>query len=243
VGALIEANSTRADELAREHVLVEGYVPGWEVAVEGIMARGRAHIFAIFDKPDPLEGPYFPETMYVTPSRLPWKSVERIARLTDAVVRAVGLTHGPFHVELRGKNTKVMPIEVHARSIGGLCSRVVRFADGRSLEDIVLADALGILGDVPLLDARAAGVWMMQSPRRGRFESMNGVAAACDVPGVEEVIVAARPGQFMEPLPEGFLYTGFIFARADSPQAVESSLRSAFARLTPVVHEAEAGAA
>lgn len=241
VAALVEANS-RADEMARTHVLVEKYVPGWEVAVEGIMVRGRAHIFAIFDKPDPLEGPYFPETMYVTPSRLPWSSAERVVRLTDAVVRALGLTHGPFHVEMRGDDTKVMPIEAHARSIGGLCSRVVRFADGRSLEDIILADALGILGDVPALEERAAGVWMMQSPRRGRFEAMNGVAAACDVPGVDEVIVAARPGQLMEPLPEGFLYTGFIFARADHPQTVESSLRSAFARLTPVVHEAEAGA-
>lgn len=243
VAALVEANTVRADDIARAHVLVESYLPGWEVAVEGIMVRGRAHIIAIFDKPDPLEGPTFPETMYVTPSRLPWPAVERIVRLTDAVVRALGFTHGPFHVEMRGDHTTVVPIEAHARSIGGLCSRVVRFADGRSLEDIILADALGILGEVPPLESRAAGVWMMQSPRRGRFEAMNGVAAACDVPGVEEVIVAARPGQFLEPLPEGFLYTGFIFARADTPHDVESSLRGAFARLTPVVHEAEAGAA
>ncbi|HEU4928696.1 MAG TPA: ATP-grasp domain-containing protein [Candidatus Krumholzibacteria bacterium] len=243
VAELIESNSARADQIARANVLVESYVPGWEVAVEGIMVRGRPHIFAVFDKPDPLEGPYFPETMYVTPSRLAWASVERIVRLTDAVVRAVGLTHGPFHVEIRGDDARAVPIEVHARSIGGLCSRVVRFADGRRLEDIILADALGILGDVPSIESRAAGVWMMQSPRRGRFEAMNGVAAACDVPGVEEVIVAARPGQFLEPLPEGFLYTGFIFARAETPQEVERSLRTAFARLTPIVHEAEAGAA
>ncbi len=243
VRALVEANGARADEIARSNLLVEGYVPGWEVAVEGIVAKGRAHIFAVFDKPDPLEGPYFPETMYITPSRLPWAAVERVVRLTAAVVRAVGLTHGPFHVEIRGDDTRAVPIEVHARSIGGLCSRVVRFEDGRNLEDIILADALGLLGDVPAIEPRAAGVWMMQSPRRGRFEAMNGVAAACDVPGVEEVIVAARPGQYLEPLPEGFLYTGFIFARGDSPQGVEHSLRTAFARLLPVVHEAEAGAA
>ncbi len=241
VAALVESNAAPADELARAHTLVESYVPGWEVAVEGIMVRGRAHVFAVFDKPDPLEGPYFPETMYVTPSRLPSAVVSRIVRLTEAVVRAVGLTHGPFHVEIRGDDTSTIPIEVHARSIGGLCSRVVRFADGRSLEDVILADALGLLGEVPALDSHAAGVWMMQSPRRGRFEAMHGVAAACEVAGIEEVIVAVRPGQLLEPLPEGFLYTGFIFARSDTPHAVESALRAAFARLSAVVHTAETG--
>lgn len=235
VAALVEANASRMDESARHHLLVESYVPGWEVAVEGIVAKGRPHVFAVFDKPDPLEGPYFPETMYVTPSRLPEATVTRVVNLTEAVVRAVGLTHGPFHVEIRGNGDQVVPLEVHARSIGGLCSRVVRFNDGRSLEDIILADALGLLGEVPALDARAAGVWMMQSPRRGRFQSMRGVASACEVRGIEEVIVAARPGQSMEPLPEGFLYTGFIFARAQTPEEVEGALRTAFARLSPEI--------
>lgn len=235
VASLVEANAPRMDESAHGHLLVESYVPGWEVAVEGLVARGRVHIFAVFDKPDPLEGPYFPETMYVTPSRLGAHTVERILQLTGAAVRAVGLTHGPFHVEIRGHDDVVMPIEVHSRSIGGLCSRVVRLADGRSLEDVILADALGLLGDVPPLEPRAAGVWMMQSPRRGRFEAMRGVAAACEVPGIEEVIVSARPGQSMEPLPEGFLYTGFIFARGETADEVERALRAAFARLTPVI--------
>jgi biotin carboxylase len=238
VAEIVATASRRGDDLARTHLLVESYVPGWEVAVEGLVAKGRVHVFAVFDKPDPLEGPYFPETMYVTPSRLPAAARARIARVTEQAVRAVGLTHGPFHVEIRGHDDIVVPIEIHARSIGGLCSRVVRFQDGRSLEDVILADALGLLGDVPPLDARAAGVWMMQSPRLGRFESMRGVAAACDVEGVEEVIVAARPGQAMEPLPEGFLYTGFIFARAETPAEVERALRTAFARLEPVIDDA-----
>jgi len=238
VATLVEANAAKADEAVRGHLLVESYVPGWEVAVEGIVAKGRVHVFAVFDKPDPLEGPYFPETMYVTPSRLPSSALARVTRLTEDAVRAVGLTHGPFHVEIRGNADRIVPIEVHARSIGGLCSRVVRFADGRSLEDVILADALGFLGEVPALDPRAAGVWMMQSPRRGRFEAMRGVASALEVPGVEEVIVAARPGQRMEPLPEGFLYTGFIFARASTPDAVDHALRTAFARLTPVIDDA-----
>jgi biotin carboxylase len=237
VAAIVEAGAARMDASARAHLLVESYVPGWEVAVEGLVVKGSVHIVAVFDKPDPLEGPYFPETMYVTPSRLPAPTRERIARVTEDAVRAVGLTHGPFHVEIRGHGDQVLPIEIHARSIGGLCSRVVRFQDGRSLEDVILADALGLLGAVPPLDPRAAGVWMMQSPRRGRFESMRGVAAACDVEGVEEVIVAARPGQAMEPLPEGFLYTGFIFARGESPADVERALRTAFSRLVPVIDD------
>ncbi len=241
VAALVQSNASRMEESARSHLLVESYVPGWEVAVEGLVHKGRAHVFGVFDKPDPLQGPYFPETMYVTPSRLGETAVERIVHVTEAAVRAVGLTHGPFHVELRGSGEGVFPIEVHARSIGGLCSRVVRFADGRSLEDVILADALGLLGELPALDARAAGVWMMQSPRRGRFESMRGVAAACEVEGIEEVIVAARPGQSLEPLPEGFLYTGFVFARAQTPDAVERALRAAFARLSPVIVGAEEG--
>ncbi len=240
VAALVDASSSRMDDNARGHLLVEAYVPGWEVAVEGIMAKGRVHIFAVFDKPDPLEGPYFPETMYVTPSRLPATTLARVVRLTEDAVRAVGLTQGPFHVEIRGDAERVVPIEVHARSIGGLCSRVVRFADGRSLEDVILADALGLLGEVPALEARAAGVWMMQSPRRGRFQAMRGVPSALDVAGVEEVIVAARPGQEMEPLPEGFLYTGFIFARAATPDAVENALRNAFSRLSPVIDGTDA---
>jgi hypothetical protein len=193
---------------------------------------------AVFDKPDPLEGPCFPETLYVTPTRLPADALARVVQLTHDAVRAVGLTHGPVHVERRGAGTRVLPIELHARSIGGLCSRVVRFADGRSLEDVILADALGLLGEVPSREARAAGVWMMQAPERARFESMRGVAAACDVAGIEEVVVTARPGQVLEPLPEGFLYLGFIFARAETPAAVEHALRAAFARLTPAMRGA-----
>jgi biotin carboxylase len=234
LAALVRTNgSGNGGDISHTHVLVESYVPGWEVAVEGMFIGGRPHVIAVFDKPDPLEGPYFPETMYITPSRHSPAVVDRIEQLTLDALSAVGLTRGPFHVEIRGNANHVLPIEVHARSIGGLCSRVVRFTGGRSLEDVILADAIGLLRDVPAREPNAAGVWMMQSPSRGRFESMGGVPSACDVAGVEEVIVTARPGQTMEPLPEGFLYMGFIFARASTPEKVEGALRSAFAKLTP----------
>jgi biotin carboxylase len=234
---MVAKESPAYDTLAREHLLVETYVPGWEVAVEGLVSNGDVHVMAIFDKPDPLEGPYFPETMYVTPSRHTAGTQAHIVEMTRRAVAAIGLTHGPVHVELRGTDDQVVPIEVHARSIGGLCSRVLRFADGRSLEDVILQHALGILGALPPLPDRAAGVWMMQSPRRGYFVDMRGTAAASEIPGIEEIIVSARPGQFLDPLPEGFLYLGFIFARAATPDAVESALRAAHARLAPVVSD------
>jgi biotin carboxylase len=234
---MVASASPAGDALARDNLIVESYVPGWEVAVEGLLTDGALQVLAIFDKPDPLEGPFFPETMYVTPSRHTAQTQSRIVAMTARALSAVGLRHGPVHVELRGDANAVVPIEVHGRSIGGLCSRVLRFADGRSLEDVILQHALGILGAAPVLPDRAAGVWMMQSPRRGTFAEMRGVAAAREVPDIEEIIVSARPGQVLEPLPEGFLYLGFIFARADTPDGAESALRRAHARLEPVIND------
>jgi biotin carboxylase len=238
---LVRSAPSPHDMLARGHILAESYVDGWEVAVEGIVTRGRLDVLAIFDKPDPLEGPVFPETMYVTPSRLPPDAQQRIVETSAAAVRAIGLVDGPVHVELRGSDNAVIPIEVHARSIGGLCSRVLRFADGRSLEDVILQHALG-LTQVPPREARAAGVWMMQAPRAGRFESLRGASAAAEVPDVEEIVVSARPGQHLTPLPDGFLYVGFVFARADMPELVERALRAAFARLEPIIEDFSAEA-
>lgn len=239
---LVAAHPVAGDDLANRHVLAESFVPGWEVAVEGLVDHGRLHLLAIFDKPDPLDGPFFPETIYVTPSRLPAAAQARIEAVTAATTTALGLTHGPVHVELRGDGHRVVPIEAHARSIGGLCSRVLRFDDGRSLEDLILQHALGWVRQPPAREPRAAGVWMMQAPRAGRFVEMGGVDAARAVPFVDEVIVSARPGQHLEPLPDGFLYIGFIFARADSPAQVESALRDAYARLEPVFAEVVSGA-
>jgi biotin carboxylase len=243
--ALVLAASGPGDELAAGHVLAESFVAGWEVAVEGLVDRGRLHVLAVFDKPDPLDGPYFPETLYVTPSRKPEKTRERITAATADTVRALGLDHGPVHVELRGDDRRVVAIEAHARSIGGLCSRVLRFHDGRSLEDLILQHALGWVTRVPPREPLAAGVWMMQAPRAGRFLGMEGVEEARAVADVSEVVVSAREGQALESLPDGFLYIGFIFARAPSPGRVETALRAAFARLSPRIEDAvsEAGRA
>ena len=239
---LVRSEPSPHDVLARGHILAESYVGGWEVAVDGIVTGGRLDVIAIFDKPDPLEGPVFPETMYVTPSRLAPDAQQRVLDTAAAAVRAIGLVSGPVHVELRGSDDAVIPIEVHARSIGGLCSRVVRFADGRALEDVILQHALGLVAQIPPRETQAAGVWMMQTPRAGRFESLRGASAAAEVPGVEEVVVSARPGQHLTPLPDGFLYVGFVFARADTPELVERALRAAFARLEPIIEDFSAEA-
>jgi hypothetical protein len=212
------------------------------VAVEGLVIDGDVRVLTIFDKPDPLEGPYFPETLYVTPSRHDASTRRAIADMTRRAVAAIGLRQGPVHVELRGGDAGVVPIEVHARSIGGLCSRVVRFADDRSLEDVIVQHALGLLGPLPALDPRAAGVWMIQAPRPGRFRAMRGADAARRVADVEDVVITARRRQTVTPLPEGFLYVGFVFARASTPERVEAALREAVARLEPVVDDVSARA-
>jgi biotin carboxylase len=232
--ALVRAVPSAHDEIANRYVLAETYIPGDEVAVEGIVERGEFHLFAIFDKVDRLEGPYFPETMYVTPSRHSPAIQARIEEVTRETLAAMGLDHGPVHVELRIDGPRVVPIEAHARSIGGYCSKVLRFEGGRSLEELIILQALGLLGKVPPREADAAGVWMMQAPRAGHFVEMRGVSAATGVPHVDEVIVSARPKQTLTPLPDGFLYLGFIFARAQTPEEVEGALRNAFNRLEPV---------
>ncbi|HEX6791258.1 MAG TPA: ATP-grasp domain-containing protein [Candidatus Krumholzibacteria bacterium] len=233
LATLVRASPSPHDDLANRHVLVETYIPGDEVAVEGIVDRGRLHIFAIFDKVDRLEGPYFPETMYIAPSRLDAGVQESVHEVTRRTVEAMALSDGPVHVELRVDGSRVVPLEAHARSIGGMCSRVLRFDGDRSLEEMIILHALGLLGAIPPREARAAGVWMMQAPRAGRFAGMHGVNSAAAVKHVDEVLVSARTGQDLAPLPEGFLYMGFIFARADTPAGVETALRSAFRLLEP----------
>lgn len=231
---LVRESPSGYDEIANRHILAESYIPGHEVAVEGIVERGVFHPLAIFDKVDPLEGSYFPETMYVTPSRHSPRVQAQIERVTRLTLEAIGLDQGPVHVELRIDGERVVPIEAHARSIGGYCSKVLRFEGGRTLEEIIVLQALGLLGKIPAREDSAAGVWMMQAPREGRFVEMRGVSAATGVPNVDEVIVSARPAQMLTPLPDGFLYLGFIFARARTPSEVEIALRNAFRRLEPV---------
>jgi biotin carboxylase len=232
IAALLAREDVGATGDAAEFLLAEQYIPGVEVALEGLLVEGELHTLALFDKPDPLEGPFFEETLYVTPSRLPAATQDAIRRVTTDACAALGLQEGPIHAELRVNDEGPWIIEVAARSIGGLCSRTLRFGTGMTLEELILRQALGL--PLPSLqrEGRAAGVAMLPVPRRGTVREVTGVEAAAGVPGIEDVTITTHVGQYVEPLPEGWQYLGFVFARADTPDVVEQALRDAQARLT-----------
>lgn len=228
---LAEPEVARRGGEAAGEILVEDFVPGLEVALEGLLTAGSLRVLALFDKPDPLDGPFFEETIYVTPSRLPREAQARVAAVTGQAASALGLTEGPIHSELRLNPEGVWPIEVAARSIGGLCSRTLRFGTGMSLEELILRHALG--RDVGEIErgGGAAGVMMIPIPKAGVLEAVGGLEAARAVSGVEEVTISAHLGQRLVPLPEGSRYLGFLFSRAESPERAEAALREAHGRL------------
>ena len=212
-------------------ILLESYLPGAEVAVEGLLSCGRLEVLAIFDKPDPLEGPYFEETLYVTPSRLPAAVLAEVERITAQAVRALGLREGPVHAELRVPDQGVRVLELAARSIGGLCSRALRFGAGVSLEQLILRHALGLGADDLARESVAAGVMMIPIPRAGTLVEVGGQAQARAVEGIDGLQITIPRGRPVVPLPEGDRYLGFLFARGLTAAAVERSLREAHARL------------
>ena len=217
----------RPSDDGRPCLLVEGFVPGAEVALEGLLRGGRLEVLALFDKPDPLDGPFFEETLYVTPSRHPVAAQERVAELIAASARALGLAEGPVHAELRLGPSGPVVLEVAARSIGGLCSRTLRFGAGVSLEEIVVAHAMGRPLAPLARERRAAGVMMLPIPRGGILRGVGGLEAARAVPGVEDVVITVPEGREVRPLPEGDAYLGFAFARGERPEEVEAALREA----------------
>ena len=215
-----------------EQFLIEEFVPGYEVAVEGLVVNRRLHVLAIFDKPDPLDGPFFEETIYVTPSQVPAGLQKAISDCAERAVRALGITEGPVHAELRYNERGPWLIELAARPIGGRCSAVLRFGDtGVTLEEIILRHALGM--PIPSLqrERRAAGVMMIPIPGAGTLQEVRGVADAKAVPLIEDVQITAHPGERLVPFPEGSRYPGFIFARGETPTVVENALREAHRKL------------
>lgn len=232
VGCIVrDSDPGRRSAVRGPELMVEEYVPGVEVAVEALLDEGRLHVLALFDKPDPLEGPYFEETLFVTPSRLPASRREEIVETTRRVAAALGLRHGPLHAEMRVNDRGVWPLEVAPRSIGGRCARVLRFGSGLSLEELILRQAAGL--DVPSWkrEEGAAGVMMLPVPGRGTLTGVGGREEALSVDGVEGLDVTIPLGQEVVPLPEGNRYLGFLFARAETPEEVERALREAHALL------------
>lgn len=215
-----------------ERVLVEAYVPGDEVAFEGILRHGDLDTLAVFDKPDPLVGPYFEETIYVTPSRHPREVQGEVAALVAAAAAALGLREGPVHAEARlpPDGTPPVLLELACRTIGGRCAAALRFSAGASLEDLVLAHALGRPAPAALSEG-ASGVMMLPIPATGRLAGVEGTDRAAGVTGVTGVEITAPAGSWIEALPEGDRYLGFVFARRPTPGEVEAALRAAHGKL------------
>jgi hypothetical protein len=253
--ALLASSDIRAERSATHDVaLVEGFVPGREYAVEAIMDSGELHPLAMFDKPDPLDGPFFEETLYVTPSSASDADKRLIVDAIARAASAIGLRHGPIHAECRvpaSPDRQVFVLEVAARPIGGLCARALQFEriptpeslgpgvvpqiatpESRiTFEALLLRHALGEASEMWRREREASGVMMIPIPRRGTFRSVEGVDAARAVAHVIDVHITAKPDQLLVPLPEGASYLGFIFARAETPAQVEQALRAAHACL------------
>jgi biotin carboxylase len=214
---------------ARNAVLqVERFLPGREFALEGLVTKGELATLAIFDKPDPLDGPYFEETLYITPSRETRPVQAALREAAQRAVTALGLSYGPVHAEMRLTEQGVFVLEVAARPIGGLCSRALRFSSGLSLEEIILSHALGD-GSQLAGEALPGGVMMIPIPKSGIFQAFDGREEALDVPGISDVVITAKPGQKLEMLPEGSSYLGFLFATGTN---AETALREAHEKLT-----------
>jgi formate-dependent phosphoribosylglycinamide formyltransferase (GAR transformylase) len=238
VRALLRGPDVRIErDSAHDAIMIESFIAGREYALEGLLTRGTLRMLAIFDKPDPLNGPFFEETIYLTPSALAREQQAAVAAAVDSAARALGLRHGPLHAEVRVNEGGVFVLEVAARPIGGLCSKALRFAapnDAQSLvslEELLLRHALG--EDVSRYERErsASGVMMIPIPRRGIYKSVGGVDDARAVCGVVDIRITAKPDQHLVPLPEGKSYLGFIFAGGETANAVDTALRDAHARL------------
>ncbi len=235
VAALLDRLGYKGRKGDAPHILVEEFIEGPEVALEGLLTNGDLQPLALFDKPDPLDGPFFEETIYVTPSRLPRNVQNDILFVAARATRALGLREGPVHGEFRVNDRGIWVIEIAARSVGGRCSRTLRFAGDMSLEELILRQLLTMEIPAPACQGRAAGVMMLPIPYPGVFEEVRGQGNARKIPGIEELTITAQPGDELVPLPEGTRYLGFLFARADSPQAVEAALREAHRCLEVVI--------
>lgn len=239
LAAILRSPDVGARGETAQRFLVEDFVSGPEFALEGLLIRGQLHVLALFDKPDPLLGPFFEETIYVTPSRLPHQAQHEIAQCAERAGVALGLRRGPIHAELRYNDRGPWLIELAARPIGGKCGQVLRFgaAGTISLEEILLAQALGTEVRPPPREAAAAGVMMIPTSRGGILREVRGIQAARSVPGVTDIIINVHRGQELIPLPEGSRYFGFIFSRGEIPEEVEAALRAAHGRLEIVVED------
>ena len=219
------------NDAADRAIQIEQYIPGREFALEGIMTEGDLQVLALFDKPDPLEGPFFEETIYVTPSREPAQTQRAIVETCRAAIKALGLSHGPIHAEMRVNEHGVYMLEIAARPIGGLCARALRFKPALTLEDLVILHAIGALPPDLQPAPSASAVMMIPAPGTGILEAIEGEDRARQIPFVTGLEITAKRGEKIVALPDGAGYPGFIFAEAPDPATAETALRRAHAEL------------
>jgi hypothetical protein len=232
IAGILESPDVRQTEEEQDrYIQVESFIPGREFAIEGIVTGGTLRVHAIFDKPDDMNGPFFEETIYTTPSRECESTQRRLVTATETAVRALGLTHGPIHAEMRRNADGVWMLEVAARPIGGLCAKSLRFNGETSLEELILLHAIGRDISAAIREPQAAGVYMIPVPENGIYRGVSGTDEAAAVPHIWSVDITAKEGQRVSKLPEGSTYLGFLFARADTPAEVEEALRRAHALL------------
>jgi len=222
------------DDFEATHVLVEDYIDGIEVAYEGYLHNGELTTLALFDKPDPLQGPYFEETIYVTPSQLDDTTQAGIKQRVAQACTAYGLCTGPVHAELRVDDRDAWILEVAARTIGGDCARTLDNDNDFNLEELVISLAIGKPVQTKLPE-EARGVMMIPIRKGGILRRVEGITAAREIDGIEQVDIIIREGNELVPLPEGNQYPGYIFARGNSSDEVIRALREACSRLNFVV--------
>ena len=237
IAAILADRTIQKRGPAARQILIEAFIPGREVALEGLLRNGTLDVLALFDKPDPLDGPFFEETLYVTPSRLPKPIQDAIAACAARAAAAIGLSDGPIHAELRINDQGPWLLEVAARSIGGLCSRTLRFGADMSLEELILRQTFGMEIESAEREKGAGGVMMIPIPMAGMLLGVEGLEEACAVPGIESVEITAKVNYVIKPLPEGDSYLGFIFARGETPDEVEAALREALGKLRFEIEE------
>ena len=220
------AAELQLEKYLQETLLLEEFIPGKEVAVEAILYAGELDVLAIFDKPDPLDGPFFEETYYVTPSSFSEEIQQELKQTILAACQAYGLKEGPVHAECRINDEGIWLLEVAARTIGGMCGRLLSLGTGHSLEELVLLHAMGQRVEIKTVES-AAGVLMIPIPGAGILKRVEGLLDAQRIPYISEVSIEVREGYELIPLPEGNSYLGFIFAEAPTVKEAEQALRDA----------------
>lgn len=222
--------ATTQGEFEQTHVLIEEYIDGIEIAYEGFLQNGQLETITIFDKPDPLVGPYFEETIYVTPSTLSNELQRSIKEVIQEACKAYGLVTGAIHAECRiDSENKIWILEIASRTIGGDCARMLD-NENFGIEELAISLAISRPVEV-VMPEQARGVMMIPIRQKGLLKRVEGLLEANKVKHIDKIDIIINEGHELIPLPEGNQYLGYIFASADTAEQVTAAIREAYAQL------------